>query len=274
MKARETQGLRPAEVLYQIQIQEPVKGVKLVPAGREVISGPGSRDDLFRSFGPPPAAKQVGRSDKVVALFAEPAQEIVGSVHVPEQGTDVVTVLHGITFLVWAAPEWAASEDPCSVEYSRCARGRRNLCQVKSVFVMGRDRQGLPAGRKPSLKTGGKVVQPRGMPAERRIQIVTGVAVGGNRCRVLLGIQEPVDEIVDPEAKPVDIAGMVHGDPAQFACRMRIRLRRYVPEQPVEGGSVLVQVRQHAFQHGRQVRRASIGFAIGTQCSLGHFVTS
>ncbi|HKL65988.1 MAG TPA: hypothetical protein VJ886_07760 [Roseovarius sp.] len=72
--------------------------MKLATAGGQIAASFRCLDDSSSPCGPFSSAQQVGRGDKVVTLCAEPAHEIAGLVHVPEQGTDIGNVFHGITF--------------------------------------------------------------------------------------------------------------------------------------------------------------------------------
>src|SRR6056297_689980 len=57
-----------------------------------------SLDDSASPCSPFLPAQQLGRGDKAITLCAQPAHEIAGLVHVPEQGTDIGNMFHGITF--------------------------------------------------------------------------------------------------------------------------------------------------------------------------------
>ena len=91
-------GLNALYVGGEFETQQAVKRMKLAAARGQIVASFRSVNDGAGACGPFSSAKQISRGDKAVTLCAQPAHEIAGLVHVPEQGTDIGNVFHGITF--------------------------------------------------------------------------------------------------------------------------------------------------------------------------------
>jgi len=119
----EAPGLDALDVGGEFETQQAVELMELSAACSKIVASFRSLDDGAGPCGPFASAQKIGGGDEAVTLCAEPAHEIAGLVHVPEQGTDIGNMFHGITF-------------PGGMRGPAMGRVRRSLLR-SDVFVSG-----------------------------------------------------------------------------------------------------------------------------------------